>query len=146
MSARSEALLEHGSGALVAATARAVAGLYRPLLQPLGLTHPQYLVLLALDVEDPQSCTQLGEKLYLTPGTMSPLLKRLERLGYVHRHRNPASERELEISLTPSGRELLPALWDIGADVTHAVTTADPGHAQLHTLLRSILTAASPTA
>jgi DNA-binding MarR family transcriptional regulator len=125
MSARSQALLNQSSGALLAATARAVVNLYRPLLQPLHLTHPQYLVMLALDQQEPQTCGQLATALHLTAGTMSPLLHRLDDLAYVHRDRNHRNERELEVSLTPAGREFLPALWKIGQQVQQTVSTID---------------------
>jgi len=145
MSARSEDLLGHSSGALMEAAARTIAGLYRPVLQPMGLTHPQYLVLLALDLDHPQSCAQLSDTLHLTSATMSPLLKRLEALGYVNRDRSATSERELEISLTTSGRDLLPLLWDIGEDVQRTMTMEPAAHDELQTLLHDVLTSATPT-
>jgi DNA-binding MarR family transcriptional regulator len=131
---------------LIVATARAVASLHRPLLQPRGLTHPQYLALLALDTEEAQSSTQLGDTVHLSAGTMSPLLRRLEVLGYVHRQRKPASERELEISLTRDGTELLPALSEIGDDVTRTLAAAIPSPKQLRSLLQRILATASAAA
>ncbi|MEU0566828.1 MarR family transcriptional regulator [Nonomuraea sp. NPDC005983] len=85
---------------------RSVIGLYRPLLQPMGLTHPQYLVMLALWQNEPLSVKELGELLQLDPGTLSPLLKRLQALGYVHRERNSEDERALAVTLTPDGRRL----------------------------------------
>ncbi|MFI7615746.1 MarR family winged helix-turn-helix transcriptional regulator [Nonomuraea terrae] len=85
---------------------RSVIGLYRPLLQPMGLTHPQYLVMLALWEREPLSVKELGELLQLDPGTLSPLLKRLQALGYVHRERNHQDERALAVTLTPAGRRL----------------------------------------
>lgn len=85
---------------------RSVIGLYRPLLQPMGLTHPQYLVMLALWENEPLSVKELAELLQLDPGTLSPLLKRLQALGYVHRERNSKDERALAVTLTPTGRQL----------------------------------------
>ncbi|MFC4008856.1 MarR family winged helix-turn-helix transcriptional regulator [Nonomuraea purpurea] len=85
---------------------RSVIGLYRPLLQPMGLTHPQYLAMLALWQHEPLSVKELGELLRLDPGTLSPLLKRLQALGYIHRERNTADERALAVTLTPAGRQL----------------------------------------
>ncbi|MGW0481576.1 MarR family winged helix-turn-helix transcriptional regulator [Nonomuraea sp. NPDC003214] len=85
---------------------RSVIGLYRPLLQPMGLTHPQYLAMLALWQHEPLSVKELGELLQLDPGTMSPLLKRLQALGYIHRERNSQDERALVVTLTPAGRQL----------------------------------------
>ena len=75
----------------LSAGARAMVAMYRPLLEPLGITHPQYLVLLALWQDDAAGATTtvtaLAERLHLDPGTLSPLLKRLETLGYVRRSR-----------------------------------------------------------
>ncbi|MFC5823536.1 MarR family winged helix-turn-helix transcriptional regulator [Nonomuraea insulae] len=85
---------------------RSVIGLYRPLLQPMGLTHPQYLVMLALWENEPLSVKELGELLQLDPGTLSPLLKRLQALGYIDRGRNSKDERALAVTLTPAGRKL----------------------------------------
>ncbi|SDT65316.1 MarR family winged helix-turn-helix transcriptional regulator [Actinoplanes derwentensis] len=86
--------------------ARGVVALYRPLLEPMGLTHPQYLVMLALWQHAPLSVRRLSELLQLDPGTLSPLLKRLEAIGYLHRERNRADERSLAITLTERGRAL----------------------------------------
>lgn len=85
---------------------RAVVGVYRPLLEPLGLTHPQYLVMLALWQHEPVSGKRLSELLRLDPGTLSPLLKRLEAAGYLRRERDPVDERTLAVVLTDEGRAL----------------------------------------
>ncbi|GAA4180344.1 MarR family transcriptional regulator [Gryllotalpicola koreensis] len=90
----------------LAVASRSVIGMYRPLLEPMGLTHPQYLVMLALWERGPHSVRALGEALRLEPATLSPLLKRLEALGYVRRGRDPEDDRALRIELTPSGRAL----------------------------------------
>ena len=79
---------------------------YKPLLDPLGLTYPQYLVLLALWESDDATVSQLGDRLTLDSGTLTPLLKRLEQTGYVQRLRDAADERRVRISLTASGRGL----------------------------------------
>jgi DNA-binding MarR family transcriptional regulator len=86
--------------------ARGVVAIYRPLLEPMGLTHPQYLVMLALWQHAPLSVRRLSELLQLDPGTLSPLLKRLESIGYLRRERDPADERSLAITLTERGRAL----------------------------------------
>jgi MarR family transcriptional regulator, organic hydroperoxide resistance regulator len=90
----------------LAVAARSVIALYRPLLEPMGLTHPQYLVMLALWGEEPLSVTELSRRLALDPGTLSPLLKRLEAQGHVERRRVPGDERTLAVTLTASGRAL----------------------------------------
>ncbi|QCQ16101.1 MarR family winged helix-turn-helix transcriptional regulator [Microbacterium sp. RG1] len=91
--------------ALVTA-ARNVVAIYRPVLEPLGLTHPQYLVLLALWERSPRTLGELAEELAMEPATLSPLLKRLEAQGRVTRARRVDDERVLEIGLTDGGREL----------------------------------------
>lgn len=80
--------------------------LYRPVLAPLGLTYPQYLVMLALWERSPMSVGELGERLYLDSGTLTPLLKRMERAGLVDRHRDPADERRVLAALTTDGHRL----------------------------------------
>ncbi|MCI4063836.1 MarR family transcriptional regulator [Micromonospora sp. R77] len=86
--------------------ARGVVAVYRPLLEPMGLTHPQYLVMLALWQHAPLSVRELSRLLQLDPGTLSPLLKRLEASGYLRRERDPADERSLAVTLTERGRAL----------------------------------------
>jgi DNA-binding MarR family transcriptional regulator len=86
--------------------ARSVLSIYRPLLEPMGLTHPQYLVMLALWGRSPLSVKELGEMLQLDAPTLSPLLKRLEAAGLLTRTREPRDERQLRIELTPQGRDL----------------------------------------
>ena len=90
----------------LAIASRSVIGLYRPLLEPLGLTHPQYLVMLALWESEPLRVTELSRLLELDPGTLSPLLKRLEAAGYVRRERDARDERALAVVLTDQGRAL----------------------------------------
>jgi DNA-binding MarR family transcriptional regulator len=90
----------------LAATSRSVVALYRPVLEPLGLTHPQYLVMLALWQQSPLRVRDLGDLLLLEPATLSPLLKRLETQGLLSRSRNADDERSLDIALTEAGRAL----------------------------------------
>ncbi|MGP4015413.1 MarR family winged helix-turn-helix transcriptional regulator [Saccharopolyspora sp. 5N708] len=85
---------------------RNVISLYRPLLAPLGLTHPQYLVMLALWEQSPRSVKDLCGALQADPATLSPLLKRLEAIGYLDRRRSAADERLLAVELTGKGRQL----------------------------------------
>lgn len=90
----------------LAVASRSVIAAYRPVLEPVGLTHPQYLVMLALWENEPLSVRRLADLLALEPATVSPLLKRLEALGYVARRRSVTDERVVEITLTDTGREL----------------------------------------
>src|ERR1700759_1270253 len=91
--------------ALAVAT-RSVLGIYRPILEPMGLTHPQYLVMLALWGQSPLAVKELIEMLQLDGPTLSPMLKRLEAAGLVARTRDPHDERQLRIDLTGKGRSL----------------------------------------
>jgi DNA-binding MarR family transcriptional regulator len=90
----------------LAIASRSVNALYRPILEPYGLTHPQYLAMLALWGRSPRSVKDLGEALRLEPATLSPLLKRLEAAGLVTRQRSASDERVLDIALTEAGAAL----------------------------------------
>ena len=90
----------------LAAASRSVIGLYRPVLEPMGLTHPQYLVMLALWERSPRTVRDIGEALHLEPATLSPLLKRLEVAGLLTRTRNAKDDRALDVELTAQGRAL----------------------------------------
>ena len=90
----------------LAAASRSVIALYRPVLSPLGLTHPQYLVMLALWERSPRTVTDIGAALFLEPATLSPLLKRLENAGLVTRKRSALDERALAVELTADGAAL----------------------------------------
>jgi DNA-binding MarR family transcriptional regulator len=91
--------------ALVVAS-RSVLSVYRPLLEPMGLTHPQYLVMLALWEQSPRSVGEIAGLLQLDSPTLSPLLKRLEAASFITRRRSSDDERRLDIELTARGREL----------------------------------------
>lgn len=88
------------------AAANAITKAYRPHLTPMGLTYPQYLVMLVLWEKDQISVGAIGKKLHLDSGTLTPLLKRLESAGLVRRIRSPDDERVVVISLTPKGCDL----------------------------------------
>lgn len=85
---------------------RAVTAAYRPMLDELDLTYPQYLVLLVLWEEEPCTVSHLGDRLHLDSGTLSPLLKRLESAGFLRRQRSTTDERRVDITLTDKGRAL----------------------------------------
>ena len=86
--------------------ARGVVAVYRPLLEPLGLTHPQYLVMVSLWQHGPRTVKQLGALLMLDSGTVSPLLKRLGGMGLVRRTRSTSDERQVVVELTEQGARL----------------------------------------
>ena len=87
-------------------TAHAVTRAYKPILDPLGLTYPQYLVLLVLWEQDGISVKDIGGRLFLNSGTLTPLLKRMEAAGFVARSRDPKDERQLRVHLTQRARDL----------------------------------------
>ncbi|MBX5161677.1 MarR family transcriptional regulator [Rhizobium sp. NZLR8] len=80
---------------------------YKPVLDAIGLTYTQYIAMVALSAEDEQTVSTLGEKLFLESNTLTPILKKLESVGFITRHRDPADERQVRVSLTPAGRDLL---------------------------------------
>jgi DNA-binding MarR family transcriptional regulator len=87
-------------------TSLAMTKLYKPLLEELGLTYPQYLAMLVLWEQDGLTVSELGERLYLDSGTLTPLLKRMEAAGLVSRIRAVEDERRVHITLTAAGRKL----------------------------------------
>ena len=87
-------------------TSLTMTKIYQPLLAALGLTYPQYLVMLVLWEQDDVSVSALGERLFLDSGTLTPLLKRMEAAGLLRRTRSSLDERRVQIALTDSGREL----------------------------------------
>ena len=80
---------------------------YKPLLDAVGLTYTQYIAMVALSDEDDQTVRALGEKLFLESNTLTPILKKLEQVGFITRQRDAADERQVRVSLTPAGRSLL---------------------------------------
>lgn len=90
----------------VYSTNLAYSRVYKPVLEKLGLTYPQYVTIICLWEEDNQTVKGLSEKLFLEPSTMTPMLKRLEVMGYVRRERDSEDERSVLVSLTETGREL----------------------------------------
>lgn len=124
---------------------RSLTALYRPLLGPLGLTYPQYLVMLVLWERGDISVKCLGEALMLDSGTLSPLLKRLESAGLVTRRRDPADERSVVISLTPSGAALQTRATSIPRTIVQATGIPLRELLQLRDTLKSITAAVSST-
>lgn len=99
------------------AASRAMTGAYQPLLDELGVTYPQYLVLLTLWEEDGARVSRIGERLHLDSATLTPLLKRLEGHGLVERRRSSEDERVVEIFLTSAGKRLEKKAADVARDM-----------------------------
>jgi MarR family transcriptional regulator, organic hydroperoxide resistance regulator len=125
--------------------ARGVVAVYRPLLEPMGLTHPQYLVMLALWQHAPLSVRELSGLLQLDPGTLSPLLKRLEAVGYVHRQRDPADERSLAVTLTAAGQALRADAEKIPPAIVARLGMPITELRDLHAALTRVIAAAQPS-
>jgi DNA-binding MarR family transcriptional regulator len=120
---------------------------YRPILDELGLTYTQYVTLVALWEETDQTVSGLGEKLFLESNTLTPILKKLEVMGYVERARDPADERQVRIRVTTSGRRLREKAIEAVADLGDACGLSPKGFSRLQreivTLRHSLLKAAN---
>lgn len=121
------------------AAARNVTGLYTPWLKPLGLTYTQYIVFLVLWEKDGVSVTEIGEKLMLDNGTLSPLLKKMEQAGYLERRRCRDDDRVVEITLTESGRALQEKAKDIPGHVASCIDLPPEKARMLYSLLYRLL-------
>lgn len=121
------------------AAARNVTGLYTPWLKPLGLTYTQYIVLLVLWEKDGISVSEIGEKLRLDNGTLSPLLKKMENAGYVERRRCRTDDRVVEITLTEAGRMLQEKAKDIPLHVAGCIELPPEKAKMLYTLLYELM-------
>jgi DNA-binding MarR family transcriptional regulator len=121
--------------------ARNVVAVYRPVLEPLGLTHPQYLVMLALWQYGTLSVKELSGLLQLDPGTLSPLLKRLEAAGLLRRERDPKDQRNLALALTDKGRALRAQAEKIPAGIVERLDMPIDELMHLHGALTRVIAA-----
>ena len=121
------------------AAARNVTNLYTPWLKPLGLTYTQYIVFLVLWEKDGVSVTEIGEKLMLDNGTLSPLLKKMEQAGFVERRRCRKDDRIVEITLTDAGRALEEKAKDIPGHVAGCIDLPLEKAKMLYSLLYELL-------
>jgi DNA-binding MarR family transcriptional regulator len=131
--------------ALVVAS-RSVLSVYRPLLEPMGLTHPQYLVMLALWEHSPLSVREIGDLLQLDSPTLSPLLKRLAASDLITRERSDDDERRLHVDLTAKGRELRKAAEKIPPAVIARLGMEVSELTTLHAALTKVISAARDAA
>jgi DNA-binding MarR family transcriptional regulator len=127
----------------LAIAARNVIALYRPILEPLGLTHPQYLVMLALWERSPLTLREVGRLLSLEPATLSPLVKRLEAAGLVRRERHPGDDRALAITLTDRGRRLRERALGVPPQVVERLGLPVEDLQALHGALTRVISATS---
>ncbi len=122
----------------VYAAAHAFTQAYKPLLGPLGLTYPQYLVMLLLWEKDGRAVNELGLPLHLDSGTLTPLLKRLEKAGLVTRRRCDKDERVMRIHLTPAGQALREKATQFPHDMLCAVGMTIPELVSLRDTLKDV--------
>jgi DNA-binding MarR family transcriptional regulator len=125
----------------ITVAARATVALYRPLLEPLDLTHPQYLVMLALWEENPRTLRSLAEALRLEPATLSPLVKRLEATGYLRREKSTTDERALQVTLTAAGLDLRSIAETIPERVARTLDMSPASLVELRDTLTAVIRA-----
>lgn len=113
--------IEHLLCFSIYSTGLAFNQLYRPLLEKIGLTYPQFLVMVALWSQEGRTVKELGEALFLDSSTLTPLLKRLEAAGLIRRSRNPEDERQVLLSVTEQGNSLRDAAAEVACAVREAV-------------------------
>ena len=119
--------------------ARKIVASYTPHLKPYGITYTQYIVFLVLWEHGDSNVSFLSEKLYLDSGTLTPLLKKLEKNGYVNRNRDPKDERNVIISLTKKGKDLKNELKDMPFKVGKGVSLTLDEVLELRRLLKKYL-------
>ncbi|MFC5142337.1 MarR family winged helix-turn-helix transcriptional regulator [Actinomycetospora rhizophila] len=136
--ARDDLLLSEQACFALYSASRAVTDVYRPLLAELGLTYPQYLVLLTLWESEPRTVRDVGAALALDYGTVSPLLKRLEGTGFVERRREARDERTVTVHLTDAGRALRDRVAHVPATIGCALGLDDRARHELIVLLRTL--------
>jgi DNA-binding MarR family transcriptional regulator len=129
------------------AASNAMTRLYRDKLEPLGLTYPQYLVMLVLWEQDGMAVKEIGQRLHLDSGTLTPMLKRMEQSGLVQRRRNGADERQVDIFLTPAGQAMKAEIRGVRAELGCLLPLPATDIGRLRTELRGLadgLIAAKP--
>lgn len=121
------------------AASREVVKRYRPYLEPLGLTYTQYIAMMVFWEQKKCSVKELGEKLYLDSGTLTPVLKSLEAKGLVHRYRSSEDERVLLVELTEEGEQLRDKALDVPEHVGGCIRLESNDAAELYRLLYKLL-------
>lgn len=119
--------------------ARKTVNLYTPILSPLGITYTQYLVFLVLFEKDGITVSELGKRLYLDSGTLSPLLKKMEKEGYVLRMRSKEDERTVVINLTEKGKAMKEKLNDVPLKIARCMNLDPEDATELYALLYKVL-------
>lgn len=136
--------LDHEVGLALVRASRSVLSVYRRLLEPLGLTHPQYLVMVSLWQHGSQSVTGLGRLLHLDSATLSPLLKRLESMGMLVRRRSASDERMVMVSVTERGLLLRARAVSVPGAIAGHLRAAGVDVAHLFDVLGDVVEATKP--
>ena len=124
---------------------RSVVGAYKPVLEKLGLTHPQYLVMLCLWESAPRTLRSISEALAQAPATISPLLRRLEEAGFITRQRVDGNERSLAVGLTPSGAALRQQAIAVPGTMMERLGLTREQVGELHKSMMGLIAAATET-
>ena len=127
------------------AAAHAIKKAYRPLLDELGLTYPQYLILIVLWTSDGLKVSDIGTRLSLDSGTLTPVLKRLEASGFIRRTRRLNDEREVEIGLTAEGRALRERAVHVRRDIVRQLKMSEAEISSLRTDLNALIATLADT-
>ena len=134
-------LLERQLCFALTVASRSVVGIYKPVLERMGLTHPQYLVMLALWERSPRTLKDISEALLHEPATLSPLLKRLEESGLITRERVPGNERALAIKLTDQGAALREQALAVPGEIRERLNLSREEVAELHQAMTGLIAA-----
>jgi DNA-binding MarR family transcriptional regulator len=140
--AEDDLLLERQLCFALSVASRSVVAAYRPVLEPMGLTHPQYLVMLALWERSPRTVRDVSDALLLEPATVTPLLKRLEEAGLVTRSRQAGNERALDVALTDKGRKLREKALGVPPTMMARLGITREDAAELHQSMMKLISAA----
>ena len=135
-------LLERQLCFALSVASRSVVASYRPVLDRLGITHPQYLVMLALWERSPRTAREISEALLLEPATVTPLLKRLEDAGLLTRTRQQGNERALDVALTPKGTALREQALSVPTTMMARLGISREEAAELHASMTRLIAAA----
>ncbi|WP_284975738.1 MarR family transcriptional regulator [Arthrobacter sp. efr-133-TYG-104] len=134
-------LLERQLCFALTVASRSVVGIYKPVLECLGLTHPQYLVMLALWERSPRTLKDISDSLLHDPATLSPLLRRLEEAGLLTRERVPGNERALAITLTAKGAALREQATTVPGQIRDRLHLSREEVAELHRAMTGLIAA-----
>jgi DNA-binding MarR family transcriptional regulator len=139
-------LLERQLCFALSVASRSVIAAYRPVLAPMGITHPQYLVMLALWERSPRSVKDISSALRLENATISPLLKRLEANGLITRDRQPGNQRAIDVELTAKGKELRQEAKQVPVIMAERLGLNMQDAMQLNSMMQRIISAAHQAA